>query len=208
MFMNMGSADYSPVLYQAAGTVKMQFCRNLFLANSSIFTASQLVLNIAASTITHTKSSGGAWINYRLFPQGLPPVEAALGEIVAFLEAIDAGLKGILDAIVAYIEYIEARVLELEALLRRIQGLLDLILSIEVPEMAALIVTGAGTDGILQALVSAENKPTDTAVVSTRINNKGNVVLGGAYGTGVLFLAGGLPTSVLELFLLIFPPAE
>lgn len=209
LLVNMGSADYSPVVYSSkSSSIKMQFCRNLFLSNPSILAASKLVLNVAASTMTHSKTSGGSWINYRLFPQGLPPVEAALNEIVAFLDAIAAGLKGILDAIIAYIEYIEARILELEALLRRIQGLLDMILSIEVPAMAALVVTAAGTDGILQSFMTAGNKPSDSSAVISRVNDKGNVVLGGAYGTGVLFLAGGLPTSVLELFLLIFPPAE
>lgn len=208
MFMDMGSADYSPVIYSANILVQMDFCRNVFHANPSIFTASQLVLNIAASATTLAKKQGGAWINYRLFPQGLPPVEAALNEIVAFLNAIDAGLKGILDAIVAYISYIEARILELEALLRRLTNLLDLILSIDVPAMSALIVTADGTDGILQALVAAENKPSDSSAAVSRITSDGDVVLGGTYGTGVVMLAGGLPNAVLDLLLLIFPPEE
>jgi len=206
--VSMGSADDSPVIYSLGSPSQAAFCRNVFLDNPEILTASQLVLNVAASTMTKAKRQGGAWLNYRLFPQGLPPVEAALNEIVAFLNAIEAGLAGILDAIVAYISYIEARILELEALLRRLQGLLDLILSIDVPPMATLIVTANGTNGILQALLTAENKPADTTTTVSRIKKDGEVVVGGAYGIGTVLLAGGLPSSVVDLLRLIFPPEE
>lgn len=188
-------------------TLTTVFCRNVFLATPSIFTASQLLLNIAASPITHPKQEGGAWVKYRLFPQGLPPVEAALGEIVGFLDAIQAGMTGISDAVTAYITFVQARILELEALLRRIEGLLGVILSIEVPAAAALVVTGQGTDGILQSLVTATNKPSDDASV-TRIDTSGEVVATGTYGAGVVLLAGGLPSSVLEFLMLLFPPSE
>lgn len=203
--MSAGSADYSPVLYRIEGSsIEMEFCRNIFLANPSVLTACALVLNVAAAPLARVRKPGGEWIAYRLFPQGLPPVEAMLNEIIGFLNAITAGLDGILEAIVAYINFIEARILELEALLRRIQALLNLILSIEVPAAAGLVVTGNGTDGILQALVSADNKPLDSSTIVTRIDEAGNTKLGGTYGAGVVLLAGGLPASVLDLLLLMF----
>ena len=203
--MSFGSSDKSPVIYDMTATpATMKFCRNVFLANPSMFTASQTVLNMAASSMTGQGGTGGEWTAYRLFPQGLPPVEAALNEITGFLNAITAGLVGVTDTIVAYINFLEARVLELEALLRRIQGLLDLTLSIQVPSAAGLIVTANGTDGILQALVTATNKPSDSAESVTRITEDGEVEVGGTYGAGAVVLAGGLPTAVLDLLLLLF----
>jgi hypothetical protein len=202
--MGLGSADYSPVIYQSDDVTTMKFCRNVFLANPSVLSASQLVLNVAASSATLAKKSGGEWTSYRLFPQGLPPVEAALNEIVGFLDAIKAGVRGIVDAVLAYIDFVEARILELEALLQRIEGLLDLVVSIEVPAVAGLVVAANGTDGVLQALVSADNKPSDSSAAVSRIGDDGEVVLGGTYGVGAVLLAGGLPAAVLDLLLLLF----
>lgn len=206
--MNTGSADYSPVLYALSGSsVKMQFCRNVMLSNRTMLTAAATLLNVSASTST-TPSGSGAWQSYRLFPQGLPPVDAALGEITGFLSSIQFGLGGIADIVVAYINFLEARILELEALLRRIQGLLDLSINIQVPAAAGLVVTASGTDGILQALVTADNKPSDSAQTTTRIDQNGTAFVGGNYGAGVVLVTGGLPTSVLELLLMLFPQKD
>lgn len=207
--INTGSADYSPVLYVVDGpNITMDFCRNVFLSNPTIFSAAATVLGVASAPLTSRELGGGAWTSYRLFPQGMPPVEAALGEITGFLGAIRTGLQGILDTALAYVSLLEARILELEALLRRIQGLLDLTLSIQVPAASGLVVTAAGTDGILEALVGAADKPSDSAQVISRIDADGNTVVEGTYGAGVVLLAGGLPTTVLELLLLLFPPSE
>ena len=51
-------------------------------------------------------------------------------------------------------------------------------------------VTGQGTDGVLQGLVSAEDKPSDSVT---------------SYGAGMVFLAGGLPTLILEIIQAFFP---
>lgn len=206
--MGTGSADYSPILYTIAGSqITMGFCRNVLLANPTVLSVSATVLGIAAAPLTRT-SGEGAWIARRLFPQGIPPVDAAMAEIIGFLQSIRAGIQGVTDAIVAYIEFVEARILELEALLRRISSLLDIIVSINVPSASGLVVVASGTDGVLQALVTSENKPQDTALTASRINAAGEVEKAGAYGTGVVMLAGGLPTSLLELLQAIFVVEE
>ena len=125
----------------------------------------------------------------RLFPQGLPPVEAAMEEIIGFLRALAAGNKALTDTIVAYLEFLEARILELQALIMRIQALLNLILSIDVPKTGGLVISGAGTDSVLSGLVTAQNKPVDSP---------------DSYGVGVVLLAGGVPTSLLEILQLLF----
>lgn len=208
--VGMGSADFSPVIYsRGTGAPILQFCRNVFLANPTILSVSAQVLNIAAGPLMYRQNPGeGRWLAYRLFPQGLPEVEAFLAEIVRFLDAIADGLKGVMDSILAYIDFINARILELEALLQRIASLLDFLLSIEVPAASGLVVVANGTDGVLQALVTAEDKPEDSGTVTTRIDAKGNTVYGGAYGCGVVLLAGGLPATLLELLQLMFVGEE
>lgn len=203
-----GSADYSPVVYaQSAETVV--FCRNVFLANSSILSSAATILNISAATLTSVRKPGeGAWQAYRLFPNGIPPVDAALNEIIGFLNAIKDSITSIADAIVAYIEFIEARILELEGLLRRIQSLLDIMLAIEVPLASGLVVTANGTDGILTALTTAEDKPSDGSASFARVNADGKTIKAATYGAGAVILAGGLPAAVADLLQLLFVPTE
>jgi hypothetical protein len=206
--MGKGSADNSPVLYDMS-TNTMKFCRNVFLNNYSSLTAALAVLNVSAAPLTYVRKPGeGAWKAYRLFPNGIPPVDAALNEIIGFLNAIKDSITSIADAIVAYIEFIEARILELEGLLRRIQSLLDVILAIEVPLASGLVVTANGTDGILTALTTAEDKPVDGSPSFARVNAAGKTIKAATYGAGVVVLAGGLPTAVAELLQLLFVPSE
>lgn len=190
--MGDGSADYSPVLYrQTAVSTDMVFCRNAFLDNPEVLSAASAVLNVASSPLAYTRPPGdGAWTAIRLFPQGIPPIDAFLSEIEGFIAAVLDGIRPITEMIVQYIDFVEARILELEALVRRIEALLDSILAIKVPSAAGLVVAGQGTDGILQGLVTATDKPIDSA---------------SAYGMGIVLVAGGLPTAVAELIQLLFP---
>lgn len=203
-----GSADYSPVLYDRTGVppdVSMKFCRNIFLANPTVLTAANLVLQIAAAPVARSSRSGeGAWYAVRLFPQALPGPDSALTEILGFLASIQAGTKAVSATIEAYIDFLQARILELEALLQRIQALLDVTASINVPASSGLIVSGAGTDGVLQALLTAEDKPQDSAAVVSRIDASGNTVRSGTYGVGVVLMFGGLPTAAVDLLNLMF----
>ena len=188
-----GSADMSPVLYSQAQN-KMQFCRNVFLDNTDFLDATILVLQFAGATVIPTATTGD-WIQYRLFPQGLPEIEAFLTLIDDFLQGLLTGTRDITAMIVQYIEFIEARILELEALLQRIDALLEMVLQINIPAASGLLVTGEGTMGIVSALTGAQNKPSETET--------GNVI-----GGGVVLLAGGLPAPILELFKLFFVQEE
>lgn len=199
---NQGSADMSPVVYSLDGsTNEAMFCRNAF--TTEVYGAAAGVLNIAASVISLRQTpESGAWTTFRLFPQGLPAVEAALDEILKFVKAITAGIQGFVDIIVAYIEFLQARILELQALVVRIQGLLDSLLGFTLPAVSGLVVTGNGTAGLLSSLVTAENKPSDNSS-TTEIAE----LTFGTYGAGVVLVAGGLPAAIIELLQLFFPEA-
>lgn len=189
-----GSADYSPVIYsRSGGRVSADFCRNVILGHNDgeLYTAAVGVLNIASGPMTLPKPRGN-WIALRLLPQGLPPVDQAMEEILNWVKSILSGVSGIVDLIRAYIEFIETRILELQSIIERINNLLQSLLAFQMPQMSGLIVSGAGVDGILQALIQAQDKPQDAGTEST-------------YGAGTVLVAGGLPPVIVEILKLFFP---
>lgn len=203
--VGQGSADMSPVLY-AQNPLRVQFCRNVLLSNPEVLTQAAAVLNFAVAPLSGSR--GGAWLEYRLFPQGLVPVDAALNEIQGFLNVVQTGTTGIVDSVTAYIDFLQARILELEALLQRIQGMIDLLQVVQIPEASGLIVTGEGTAGILSEFVTAENKPSDSGTVLTRITPEGRALVGGTYGVGAAIVTGGLPTALVTLFGSLFVTSD
>lgn len=198
-----GSADFSPVVYGAdiGWGRRVAFCRNVL--PDEIYESTAKVLNLSGAVLTLETPDEGAWDTYRMFPQGLPSVEAALDEILKWVKSIRAGIQGFTDIIIAYIEFLQARILEMQALIVRIDGLLDSLSAVVLPAVSGLVVTGNGTAGILSALVTAENKPSDisqTLTVDERTY--------GTYGAGVVILAGGLPAILVEILQVFFPEAD
>ena len=205
--IGQGSADLSPVVYAGTspiwtypnrrgpftGSLQVVFVRNGVVRFPALANAIAQVLSYASGAYLSGQPSG-AWVAIRLFPQGIPPVEEFLQKISDFLQAVLDGLQGIIDIIIAYIEFIQARILEFEALLRRIQALLNLILSLDIGAgFSGLVITSAGTDGLVRDLLAAEDKP-----VSSQDD----------LGVGFALVAGGLPLVVLDLITLFFPAEE
>jgi len=187
-FKGEGSADLSPVIY-GEGWETIAFCRNA-LYTDDVYSAAASVLNVAAAPATLPRKPGeGGWIAIRLFPQGLWPLEAILQQILAFVNSISEGLSAVTDVILAYIEFLEGRILELQALVVRLNGLLEFLQGFNLPPVSALVVAGSGTDGILQEFVGAGDKPQDSVL---------------SYGGGLVFFAGGLPTILVELLRAFF----
>lgn len=148
---------------------------------------------LQASSMPYLSAPGG-WIRIRLFTQAIPGLDKIIQALINFLEELDQGLKGIIDAILEYIEFLSARIRELTELLLRLSDWLNFLLNFDVPQLAALFIApAAGIDGILSGLRNAENKPEydgDPAAV---------------YGAGLVFVAGGLPTFILDILKVIFP---
>jgi len=198
--MGQGSQDYSPVIYDVSGLAGVTtglfptivFCRNAL--TSDVYEAALAVLNIAGAAMSLPATPGtGNWEAIRFIPQGLPALDAALSELLGWTRAIKAGLQDVTDVIVAYIEFLQGRILEMQALLVRIDGLIASLTGFELPAVAGLIVTGNGTDGILSGLITADNKPSDAPET---------------YGAGLVFLAGGLSPALIEILQSFFPEAE
>lgn len=181
-----GSCDYSPVVYEIDGPkMRIEFCRNVFLRNEGILQAAQRVLGL---TVPPVKGSG-AWYSYKLFRQGVAPVDDALSDVSRFLSGLQLGLQGPDGAMDALINALEARVLNLEALLTRIDALLAVLEDLDVPACSGLVVRGSGMEGVLSGMVTADQKPYDSSE---------------SYGAGLVILCGGLPSLLVSIFQSLF----
>lgn len=168
-----------------------EYVRNLI--PDDVFAAAQFALQVAAGPVERPQEEG--WIAIRLFPQGLPDIDRFFDQLLAMLKAIAAAIQGLADLINKYIEMLQSRIIELQAFLNRINAIIQQILNlfISIPPTSGLVVVANGTDGVLSALVNADNKPFDPPET---------------YGGGVVLLAGGLPTIALELFKALFSSSE
>lgn len=190
-----GTQDNSPVIYTRPSRInlKVAFCRAAL--PSEVYREAAAVLNVAAGPLATKFQPKGAgnWTALRLFPQGIPEVDAALQEILGFADAVTAGLNSSVDVLLAYIEFLESRIKELQNLIVRIDGLIQSAAQIDIPRTSALVVSGSGTDGILSALVTADNKPVDSPL---------------SYGAGVAIVAGGIPAFLVEILQAFFPEED
>jgi len=186
-----GSEDHSPIYYTNWGALKtgtggqIFFCRNLFSAE--VYKQAAVALNIAASSFGRRKDKG-EWIAIRPF-QAMPDLFGMLDTIVMWAQGLTAGLKSIADALDSYIEFIEARILEIQQLIRRIDALVQSIEMIQVPSFSGLIVHGNGTDGLLSGFLSAQDKPSSSGA--------------DVYGAGVVIVMGGIPAASVPLLELL-----
>lgn len=197
----VGSSDLSPVMVINRDKLEswddafpnadsgMYYLRSLLAANPDIYAQSSIVLGVASSAMRRS-SSDGKWINIRFFNM-MPSIEDFLQTIVDWMQAIARALEGIIQQILHYIEFLEARIVDLQQLIRRISALLQSILglSFQIPKCSALFLVSNGTYGVLSDLMTSQNKPNDSPL---------------AYGGGIAVLFPAGPAWFLEMLKAIF----
>lgn len=204
-----GSADKSPLVYvnrtqvqnltvgEPAGALKgnLVFCRNLFEIEvnqggspRTLYDQARLVLDMAAGAFDRPPEDG-EWIAIRLF-DAFPDLEDFLASILNWLKAVQEAIKSIVDAIIKYIEFVQAQIVELQQLIRRINAMIQSLLSFTfaLPAFSGLMLVSNGTDGVMADLVAAQNKPSDSPL---------------AYGGGVALVVPLAPTFLLDLIFLL-----
>lgn len=188
-----GSFDMAPVLYNRGNTRIRQvaFVRNKI--PNSVYEGAQFALQVAAGPQVRPQERG--WIAFRLFPQGIPSIDRFFDQILALLRSIQAAIDSIAESIKRYIEYLQSRLRELQAFLNRINALIDRLLRFffSVNPAAGLVVVAPGTNGVMTALLAAQNKPRDRIPA-----------LSDTYGGGVVLFAGGIPSIALDVFTALF----
>ena len=204
-YTDMGYSDWAPVLYdwngipvveswgQADSPLIIAYIRNLLFdyEDGKILQQAQAVLQVAGASTSRSPNQG-EWHAVRFFDQALAPLEGVLSDIEKYLLGILDGLKGMIDKIIAYIDAIQARIYQIQALIEMIRAILNSLKVFDLPSFNALVLVENGTDGLITGLITAENKPDDGVA---------------AYGGGVVAIAGGLPTVILEILALLFPPS-
>lgn len=166
------------------------YCRDAF--PDEVYQAAAFVLSIASSPMT-AMATRGNWKAMRLLPQGLPFLENAMQQVLAWAVALKGASQTSVDALLDYIQFLEARILQIQALIARIDALLNQLTITSFPSMHGLVVTAEGTLGLVSSFLSAENKPSDST---------------DSYGAGVVMVAGGLPNALADLLKLFFPEDE
>ena len=158
------------------------------------FTRAQMDSALAVLNVATSAASDGKWIAVRPLETILLPVEEFLEKLLNWLKTVRDGLLAIIKQILDYIRMIEARILEIQQLIRKIQAILRMFADFTVSaDLHMLVCTGAGTQGLIAEFMQSENKPEDGA---------------GAVGTGVAVVAGGLPLIILDLIKAIFAATD
>jgi hypothetical protein len=184
-----GSSDYSPILYNDT-TDKVVYVRNAISRYDSgaLLVSAVQILQLASAWVSRPIGDSG-WTPLRLIPQALAPLDELLERLDRFLQGVLDGLQGIIDKIIAFIEAIQARIYQLQALLVKIRAILNSLKTFRIGPASALVLVENGTDGLIAGLASAGNKPQDSPT---------------DYGAGVVVVAGGLPSVLLELLRVVF----
>ena len=206
-----GSADLSPVFYaglsglrnlrRIKGSSKADtsiwqrtfFCRSFFrkafigTTEGGLLLQSAIALNTASAAFDRAPEDG-EWIAIRLF-DAFPMLEEFLAAIENWVRSINAAIKSIADTIIKYIEFVQAQIVELQQLIRRINSLITSLLSFSfaLPSFSGVMMVSNGTDGLLGDFITAENKPSDSPQ---------------SYGAGVAIVVPFAPTFLLDLIFL------
>jgi len=165
-----GSVDNSPVLLlsqknQDASHQRVVFLRNIF--PRKVYNAAAIILRASTSIEDRAPEEGG-WLSLRLGDY-LPGFEEALAGFSFFIETLLEGIGSIIDSIVAYIEFVEARIRDLQDFLDRIDFVTSLIIPFDLPKAGILFVKGRGLQGVLNEFLVAEDKPLLSDVVGKAV---------------------------------------
>jgi len=203
--MMEGSGDHSPVIYSNRADIEasvpgytlqgatIAYARTILTGYDTGVLISEARIALGVAGGIWNRSDDGNWIAIRFFDM-MPGIGDVLETIRNWIEAIKKAIQSIIDAIIKYIEWLEARIIELQQLIRRINALLQELLGFlfQVPPCSALVCLSQGTNGLLSDFVSAQTKPFDSPL---------------AYGAGiavVIPLVPGIPPFVYELLLALF----
>lgn len=178
-----GSVDESPVLVTEGVNVVMTYVRGLFAADDvQVYEGARQILSIASASNLRPAGDGG-WIRVRL-GQLFNPLDAFVDTIIEFAQSLLDGTNSVVEILVGYIEFLEARILEFQAVLNRLRAILGSLITINLPSFASLFLLADGSDGILTQFVGADNKPQDSP---------------NFYGGGFVILAAFAPTLLIDI---------
>ena len=153
-------------------------------AGGALYNQSLIVLQAATAAMTRPPEDG-EWIAVRLF-DAFPELDEFLAAIENWVRALAEALNSIVDAIVRFIEFLQAQIVELQQLIARINALIQSFLSFvfALPQFSGLMLLSEGTDNLMGDFITATNKPSDSPL---------------SYGGGVALVIPFGPSFILDL---------
>lgn len=124
---------------------------------NNVYGAAHYVLGLMTGNITKP-AQDGQWYAVR-FSQMFPPVAQILDILLQWARTFINGLYSVVDALGEYIDFLESRILELQSLLNMLDLLLGSAFDFKIPRFSSLFLQSNGTDGIVNDLMSAGDKP-------------------------------------------------
>ena len=157
-----------------------------------LYRQSASALRIATAAFTRSPQDG-EWLAYRLF-DAFPELEDFLNMIENWVRSVAAAVQSMADAIIKYIEFVQGMIIDLQQLIRRINALIQGLLSFAytLPQFNGLLLLSDGTDGLMADLVAADNKPSDSPLAyGGGIALVVPVLAGSSFFFDLVTLAGG-----------------
>ena len=153
-----------PVLYSSQSEdVLVSPIRTLFDTDTGrkVMEQAQMVLNVAMARQQQGQIKG-EWLSLRLgnvmYGGALDKVLPALNQ---YVKAINNAFASAVQVILEYIDFLQARIRELQRFIKLIDYYVQQIGLFVIPQTAVLLTISAGTQGTLSSFISAKNKPAD-----------------------------------------------
>ena len=154
------------------------------------------VLNLLFGSMALDSSSD--WACFRLFPAGIGWVEDTFNVMINFLESVEETLEAFGKKILKAIAAIEEKIKRIQQIIEIIDRFLEMLkgftLELQFP-LYALVHTANGTDDLVAKLLSSGAKP--------QANNPTET-----HAAGMLMLAGGVPSILLEIIVKLLVAEE
>ena len=154
------------------------FAREVF--PPEVYAAARQVLQISA----RPPDRADGWVYQRFFERGIPSFTGVSNEITRWAETLRDSTKATSDLVNGAIDSLENKSQEIGDLITRVDSYIEQLEALEIPAGGKiLVITGRGTDGVVQGLMGAEDKPQDGP---------------NGYAVGAVMVFGGLPAVVVD----------
>jgi len=148
----------------------------------SIYNQAAQVLRLACP---ERAPGDGEWVAFRLMDTWPRLIDFAWA-LENWASSLTTATESLADAIIKYIEFIQAQIVELQQIILRVNSLINSFLgfSFALPKFSGLLLLSDGTDGLLADFVAATNKPSDSPL---------------SYGAGLALVAPYAPGFLLDI---------
>lgn len=163
---------------------KLICIRNLI--SPEVYKASYYILTLMSGSVDRP-AQDGFWYTMR-FSQLVPQVGQLFDIILQWARTFNKGIKSVIDAIADYIDFLEARLLELQSLLKTLDLILNSAFNFTIPRFSYIWTSAKGTSGLVDEILASTAKPSESEIDPSSV-----------YGGGVAVVLRGAPQPLIDL---------